>query len=252
VVVLHELGGSAATFRWLSACLPDLRVVALDLPGTGTSPPLEGEPTLEALARRVREELVEHLGGRPAVVVGVAGGAAVAAALAASDPDEVAALVYCSLGAGLPDETVGYLRDRVPVVREHGMAEVVDSSLARSFPESLRVGREDLYAEYRADFVASDVRGYVDQQLALASGAGDLAGLLARVAAPAFVLGGQLDELFPPPTLDAAAALLPHLVARVDLPGVAHLPHLQAPEALAATIELAVAVAVSADAGAGR
>jgi pimeloyl-ACP methyl ester carboxylesterase len=240
VVLLHELGGSAWTFRWLGTHLTGHRVLALDLPGTGGSPRVSGEPTLTSLSDAVGETLRSLLGGEPAVVVGVAGGAGVAATLAARESGLVSALVYCSLGAGLAPETVDYIRARVPVVRSGGMAAVVDPSLARSFPERLRTGREEVYAAYRQAFVASDVDGYVDQQLALARDADELAGRLDDVVAPAVVLGGQVDELFPPAALDAAAARLRNLVARVNLPGVAHLPHLQAPAALAATVDLAI------------
>lgn len=241
VILLHELGGSASTFRWLDAQLEGHRVLALDLPGTGGSPRITDEPTLTGLAEAVAETLRVVAPDGPSVVVGVAGGAGVAAALAAVHGSLVSGLVYCSLGATLTQATIDYIRARVPVVREGGMAAVVDFSLARSFPERLRVGREQLYADYHAAFVSSDVDGYVDQQLALAASAHELPELLAAVAAPAVVLGGQVDELFPPETQDAAAALLPQLVARINLPGVAHLPHLQAPAALAAAIDLAVA-----------
>lgn len=244
IVLLHELGGSAFTFGGLIDHLAGHHVIALDLPGTGGSPRVSGEPTLPALGNMVAETLREVASGRRSVVVGVAGGAGVAAALAAAHPTLVSTLVYCSLGDTVAAETVDYIHARVPVVREHGMAAVVDSSLARSFPEALRVSREELYADYRAAFVASDVNGYVDQQLALARSAPELPGLLAAVQAPSVVVGGHVDELFPPATLDAAAGLLPRLVARINLPGIAHLPHLQSPAALAAVVELAVAIEV--------
>lgn len=241
VLLLHELGGSAATFRWLGAHLDGRRVIAVHLPGTEGSPHVMGEPSLASMAEAVAETMRSVVPNERSVVVGVAGGAGVAAALAARHPSHVAALVYCSLGATLSPETIDYIHARVPVVREGGMGAVVDKSLARSFPAELRVGREELYADYCAAFLASDVEGYVAQQLALAGSAAELPELLAAVVAPTVVLGGRLDELFPPPMLDSAAAQVPNLVARINLPGVAHLPHLQAPAALAAVVNLAAA-----------
>lgn len=241
VVLLHELGGSANTFRHLSRHLEGQRLLALDLPGTGGSARITGPPSLPAMAQAVAETLHHRLACTPAVVVGVAGGAGVAAALAAEHPELVCAVVHVSLGATLAPDIVDYIHARVPVVRREGMGAVVDSSLARSFPEALRAGREEVYADYRAAFVASALDGYIDQQLALAMSAAELPGLLAAVSAPVVVVGGHLDELFPPASVDAAAAQVAHLVARIDLPGVAHLPHLQAPDALAASVALAVA-----------
>jgi len=84
----------------------------------------------------------------------------------------------------------------------------------------------------------------VTQGLALAASGSGLGTDLSRVAAPTVVLGGALDELFPPPAIDAAASFVPNLVARVQLPGVAHLPHLQAPRALAGAITMLAGCAV--------
>jgi hypothetical protein len=82
------------------------------------------------------------------------------------------------------------------------MEPVADRSLARSFPESLRAKCPHVFDGYRADFVASTVDGYVTQSLALGAD-------LSRVAAPTVVLGGALDELFPPPEIDTAATFVP-------------------------------------------
>jgi pimeloyl-ACP methyl ester carboxylesterase len=244
VTLLHELGGNAGTFRWLVPHLAGLRTLAIDLPGTRGSSPVPEDATIPDIAASVAQALdVERIG--PSVVVGVAGGAGVAAALAANRPDLCRALVYVSLGATIDSATAAYIRNRVPVVREHGMERVTDASLARSYPESLRASTGSVFAEYRAEFVASDIDGYITQGLALAACGADLGTYLSMVRAPTVVVGGSADELFPPPTIDSAAARAAHLIARVQLPGVAHLPHLQAPMALAGAITLAAGCAAS-------
>lgn len=244
VTLLHELGGNATTFRWLVPHLDRFRSLAIDLPGTRGSSPVPEDVTIPDIAALVARSLdAERIG--PSVMVGVAGGAAVAAALAANRPDLCRALVYVSLGATIDSGTAAYIRNRVPVVREHGMERVADPSLARSYPESLRTATGSVFEEYRAEFVASDIDGYIAQGLALAASGRDLGTYLSMVRAPTVVVGGGIDELFPPPTIDSAAARAANLVARVRLPGVAHLPHLQAPMALAGAVTVAAGCAAS-------
>jgi 3-oxoadipate enol-lactonase len=243
VVLLHELGGSAATFRWLTPYLTDCRTLLVNLPGTAGSTPAPEESSLGDLASLVASALGSE-GVAGAVIVGIAGGAGVAAALAAARPDLAAGLLYASLGSTISSATAEYIRARVPIVREYGMEPVADPSLARSYPEFLRAKHPGVFDGYRADFVSSTVDGYVTQGLALAASGSGLGTDLSRVAAPTVVLGGALDELFPPPAIDAAASFVPNLVARVQLPGVAHLPHLQAPRALAGAITMLAGCAV--------
>lgn len=244
VTLLHELGGNATTFRWLVPHLARFRTLAIDLPGTRGSSPVPEDVTMPDIAALVAQSLdAQRIGA--SVVVGVAGGAGVAAALAANRPDLCSALVYVSLGATIDSATAAYIRNRVPVVREHGMERVAEPSLARSYPESLRAATGPVFDEYRAEFVASDIDGYIAQGLALAASGPDLGTYLSMVRAPTVVVGGSVDELFPPPTIDSAAARAANLIARVQLPGVAHLPHLQAPMALAGAITVAAGCAVS-------
>jgi pimeloyl-ACP methyl ester carboxylesterase len=168
VTLLHELGGNATTFRWLVPHLDRFRSLAIDLPGTRGSSPVPEDVTIPDIAALVAGSLdAERIG--PSVMVGVAGGAAVAAALAANRPDLCRALVYVSLGATIDSGTAAYIRNRVPVVREHGMERVADPSLARSYPESLRTATGSVFEEYRAEFVASDIDGYIAQGLGLAA-----------------------------------------------------------------------------------
>jgi pimeloyl-ACP methyl ester carboxylesterase len=50
VVLLHELGGSAATFRWLTPYLTDCRTLLVNLPGTAGSISAPEESSLGDLA----------------------------------------------------------------------------------------------------------------------------------------------------------------------------------------------------------
>jgi pimeloyl-ACP methyl ester carboxylesterase len=69
-----------------------------------------------------------------------------------------------------------------------------------------------------------------------ASGMGfDARPLAARVARPALVAVGTLDRVTPPRSARWLAAALPD-ARLLELPGVGHLPHLEAPEQVAGAI----------------
>jgi pimeloyl-ACP methyl ester carboxylesterase len=93
VILLHGLGGAAA--NWIEVA-PTLarshRVVALDLPGHGASPPLAGAADLTGFVDAVGGAL-EDLGVAPALVAGHSFGGQIAVGLAARRPELVRGLV---------------------------------------------------------------------------------------------------------------------------------------------------------------
>lgn len=93
VLLVHGLGGTAENWLEVAPALARrARVLLVDLPGHGESPPLPALPTLDALADRLallaRREL-----GAPAVVAGHSLGGLLALRLAARRPEAVAGLV---------------------------------------------------------------------------------------------------------------------------------------------------------------
>lgn len=95
-LALHGLTASRAVWRPLAGRLPPgLALLAPDLPARGESPPApSGRYRLRDELRRLRSAL-DRTGVQPRFVVGHSQGAALAAALAATDP-EVEGLVLCS------------------------------------------------------------------------------------------------------------------------------------------------------------
>jgi 3-oxoadipate enol-lactonase len=90
VVLLHPLGADAGFFDPLLPLLPG-PVVAVDLPGHGSSP-VGGRRTLPAVAEVVADILASWVPG-PAIVLGVSLGGLVAQQLAVDAPHLVAGLV---------------------------------------------------------------------------------------------------------------------------------------------------------------
>lgn len=115
LVVLHGAGGSSTTAEvWAESLLENYQVIAFDLPGHGeTSVPFIGVgPTVTDCALIVRDGLAA-LGVKKTALMGIEGGAMVAAELAQLIPDQISAVTL----QDAPDFTA---TDKA-VWREHGM-----------------------------------------------------------------------------------------------------------------------------------
>ena len=91
VLLLHGLAADHEGLRPLAGHLPDVDVIAVDLPGFGRSEPLAGSHTLAAYAGVV-EALCAHLDLSDVAVIGHSLGASIALTHAATYPERVRAL----------------------------------------------------------------------------------------------------------------------------------------------------------------
>lgn len=121
IVLVHSIGGDRSDW---SAVAPKLaehhRVLIVELPGHGQSPPPAGAPTVEgaaaALLKTLDDRRVEH-----AILVGHSYGALVALRVAADKPKRAAAVVAVDAGTFTPAdsgriaEADRVLRERYPV-----------------------------------------------------------------------------------------------------------------------------------------
>jgi esterase len=100
VLMLHDLGSSAATFEHLTTPLvrADRELVAVDLPGCGRSDPVPGGDDLRGYVEHLAL-MFPSLGSDPIDVLGHGFGGYLAAALAASHPGMVRRLVLCEPAA---------------------------------------------------------------------------------------------------------------------------------------------------------
>lgn len=239
VVLLHGLTGSRAYLRpfaeWLARTH---RVVAVDLPGHGGSDVLE--PFSFAAAAGLMADAVGQLGIERPVVIGHSFGAPLAVAWAAWRP--VAGVVACSPVGMIPLE-LRRARFVLPFHRALAATERLWGGPAVSLPLPRRlvfgwfVGMAGLdgvdaamgRAMLRDAARAAPVVGGVLPALASL----DLAALCSGCQAPSLVMWGDRDrsgwESGPPL---AAALDAPELV----LPGVGHMPMLEAPYAFSVAI----------------
>ncbi|MFP3883278.1 MAG: alpha/beta fold hydrolase [Actinomycetota bacterium] len=198
--------------------------IAPDLPGFGASPAPDHVIGAEAYADTVARIL--DFFDRPPVVVGHSFGGRVAVCLAAKHPDRVGPLVL----TGVPLIRLETGRRPSPAYRfARWLNRVGVVSDERMEKEKRKRGSDD----YRAvSGVMRDILVKVVNET--------YEGQLMRITVPVQMLWGERDEEVPLSVAEAAQALIPDSSLEV-LHGVGHFVPLEAPEALRAAIEKAMA-----------
>jgi len=221
VLALHGWGRRGNDF---AAIFDGYSGMAPDLPGFGASPAPEHPIGAEAYADIIARVLDYF--DRPPVVVGHSFGGRVAVCLAAKHPERVGPLVLT--GAPLIRLETG--RRPSPAYRlARWLNRVGIVSDERMEREKRKRGSDD----YRAlSGVMRDILVKVVNET--------YEGQLMRISVPVQLLWGDRDEEVPLSVAEAAQALIPDSSLEV-LHGVGHFVPLEAPEALRAGIEKAMA-----------
>ena len=228
LVLLNSIGTSSALW---AACVGPLaerfRVLRVELPGhAGAVTAARAEPlALADLAADVLAVL-DEAGVTRAHVAGVSIGAMTAMWLAARHPTRVGRIALLCTTAH-PDQQ--RYRERAAAVRDRGMTAVADVPRRLWFTAALGERDPALAAELEAMQARVDPEGYAQCCDALAGT--DLRPELARIAAPALVVGGADDPAAPPDELRAIADGIPG-ARLVLLDGAAHLAPVERPGAV--------------------
>ena len=234
VLLLHAFPLDHRMWAATTARLPDLTVIAPDLPGRA----IAGEPSLDAVADAVADDLrAASLG--PVVVAGLSMGGYVALALLERHPDLVAALglVDTKSTADAPEARANRLR----IADEADATGSVDPVRAMSgvlLGESTRAARPELTRQVDAWIGAQDSAAVAWSQRAMAARP-DRTEVLRAFAGPVVVVVGDEDTVTPA----AGAELMASTAQRgrlVVVPRAGHLTAIEDPAAVAdALIELA-------------
>lgn len=251
IVLVHGLAGSH--LNWLTVA-PALaahgRVLALDLAGHGRTRGGRGRARVGA-NRRLLGAFLDAIGGGPAVLVGNSMGGYLALAEAAAEPDKVRALVLAN--AAVPLAPGGGFDRRVLALfsafATPGLGEALVRARARRGPErqvrdllalcgleparlppgvyeahvALATERARMGGVVHGDFLAAQ-RSLMGRLLRR----GRFFEMVARVRAPALLVQGERDRLVRLAAARALAAARPDWRLEV-LPGVGHVPQLEAP-----------------------
>ena len=243
LLLLHGAGAATQSWRGLLPLLAeDHHVVAPDLPGQGfTAAGARGRAGLDAMAEDL-VALCAQEGWQPAAIIGHSAGAAIALRMAEllPQPPQVviglnAALAHFKGVAGWLFPAMAKLLALNPLTpalftwlsgSERRVRELLDSTGSRVDTQMVQ-----LYHRLATN------KTHVDGTLAMMA-AWKLDGLLARLpdlAHPVCLIVGAGDRTVPPETSRRAAARLPD-ARYIELPGLGHLAHEEAPDRVAAAI----------------
>ena len=202
-----------------------LRLIRYDLRGHGQSDVPMPPYAMGALVRDA-EALLDQIGVRDAVFVGLSAGGLVAQGLAVKRLDLVRGLVLSNTAAKIGTQAIW--NDRARAVQEGGVAAVADTIMARWFS---RAAQESETGQiWRGRLLACPVDGYAG--VAAAIGGTDFITPTSGLRLPTLCIAGTEDGSTPPDLVRELAELIPG--SRFQLiRGAGHLPPVDRPEAFA-------------------
>jgi len=235
VVLIHGVGGAGRVWSGQveSFGAAGLVTLAPDLPGYGTRPPVSAMD-FESLAADVEATIADSRLHRP-VLVGHSMGGMVAQTLLRRRPDAYAAAVLaCTIpafGNADGDFQRKFVADRLgPLDAGRTMADLAPTLVDRMMgPQPDPAGRAlaiDVMGSVPAETYRAAVRCLV---------AFDERNSLTRIAVPVLCLAGEKDPTAPALVVERMAGKIPG-ARYVCIPGVGHLPNLEAPAAFDAAI----------------
>ena len=233
VLLLHGIGSNCCGWRYVMHGLQDrYRAIAWNAPGYYLTDNLAAETPLHTQYADALAALMDALHIQRAHIVGSSFGSLIAASFASRHPDRVNRLVLSGSARGqkwLPaEERERRLAMRAASIRDGGMdlAEKRWANLLSSHPS------ETAALLTRQVLAATHPRGMM--QSARTSDTTDVVEFASGIGAKTLLMVGDEDKVNPPAISEAIRAVIPD-AELVVLPGVGHLPKLEAPRK---TIEL--------------
>ena len=193
VVFANALGTDLRIWDGVLAHLPEgLRVLRYDMRGHGLTTCPDAPYYMGDLVQDAAR-LMDHLGLRDAVFVGLSIGGMVAQGLAAERLDLLRGLVLSNTAARIGTHQMWH--DRVHAVRDGGIEALADATLERWFSRDTRAERPDLVEAIRNMLTRTPVEGYVGCMEAI--GETDLVESTARLRLPTLGIAASEDGSTP-------------------------------------------------------
>jgi len=200
-----------------------LRIIRYDKRGHGLSeelpaPYFMGDLVSDAAA------LLDHLGARNVLMVGLSIGGIIAQGLAAERPNLLNGMVLMDTAAkiGTPE----MWEDRAASIRNGGLKSISSSVMERWFSKELLENRPDELAKWTAMLTRTPLEGYVGCCQAIAET--DLRDSTAKLSLPTMALAGAEDGATPPDLVRETAELVKGSSFHV-IRGTGHLPCVEKP-----------------------
>jgi 3-oxoadipate enol-lactonase len=234
-VFIHGIGGAAQIWeaQLTTFCAAGYTCMAVNLPGYGGRRPVQ-EVTFEDLAADVEATIASHGLEQPALI-GHSLGGMIAQTMLRRRPDAYRAAVLCctspAFGNPAGDFQKKFVADRLgPIAAGRTMTDlapsIVDEIIGPSPDAAARARAIEIMGATPDDTYSASVRCIVHF---------DERGHLAKICVPVLCLAGEHDRNSPPPMMERMATKIPG-ARYVRLPGVGHLPNLEAPRAFDAAV----------------
>lgn len=241
VVLIHGFGGDKESWMLMARYLSRRRaMIAVDLPGYGAASAVPAERATLRHQAAVLAELCDRLGLRRPHLVGNSMGGGIAQRFAADYPGRAGSLVLIgSMGPEAEPSVLdlALLRGENPLVPQH--LDEADAFLAfvaeRMPPVPRPMSRWAIAQRIAARDRLAALFAAIDKSVAPPDSG--LPADLAAIQEPALVIHGALDRVIDVSSARALAASLPRASLRV-LPGIGHLPQLEAPIEVARMIDV--------------
>lgn len=226
LVFANSLGTDLRLWDPILTLLPQhFRIIRFDNRGHGLSDVIPGPYDMTALVADAAE-LLDRLGVRDAIFVGLSIGGMIGQGLAAKRPDLVRALVLSNSAARMG--TAEMWQERIAAISAGGIGAMSEAILERWFTQAFRAAPD--FAVWRNMLLATPRKGYLGCCHALAGA--DLTDETARLRLPTLAIGGDQDGASPPALVEATARLIEGAAFHV-ISEAGHLPCVEQPRAFA-------------------
>jgi pyruvate dehydrogenase E2 component (dihydrolipoamide acetyltransferase) len=222
VLLLHGFGADLNSWMFTQPALLDgRRTIALDLPGHGGSTKDVGSGDADALVDTV-DGAVTELGIERVHLVGHSLGGAVAALVAARQPERIATLTLIAPSGLGPEINAAFIDGFVRMARRRDAVEVLNL-LVHDPALVSRTMVEDVLRYKRIDGVTPALEAIARAWFVGGQQSRDIRAEITALAAPVQIIWGRDDKIIPVAHAVALASRLP--VHILDAAG--HLPHME-------------------------
>lgn len=226
VVFANSLGTDLRLWDAIMPLLPkEACYLRYDKRGHGLSDCPAGQWQMSTLAEDIAA-LMDHLGLKDAIFVGLSIGGMIGQALAVMRMDLVRGLVLSNTGAKIATQQIW--QDRIDTVNAHGIEALADATMARWFSDKFRK-TADMHL-WRNMLVGQRSGGYAACSAAIQRT--DLKEATSGLRLPALGIAGTEDGATPPDLVRETLALIPGSDLRL-IRGAGHLPCVETPETYA-------------------
>jgi 3-oxoadipate enol-lactonase len=205
------------------------RLLRYDRRGHGKSGVPKGPYSMAMLGRDVLA-ILDGLGIEKVHWCGLSMGGMVGQWLGANAPDRIDKLILSNTSCYMADKSLW--DGRIKLVREKGMAGLVDANMERWFTKAFRDRAPQAMDKIRAMFLATAPDGYAGCGEAIRDM--DHRPLLAKIKAPTLVIAGRYD---PSTTLEAGEFIAQHTPgAKLAALETAHIANMELPQKYTDTV----------------